>query len=324
MTWPVWKGDQRMIANIDPSEAHRVVVGVDASESSEHAAFWAAREASMRGVPLTLAHALHLPTAAVAPYEPPELAEDLQAAGRELVSGLSARIRERYPDLEVNAEFSPASPTRMLLGTCAPGVLVVTGNSGHGVIKGLLLGSVSRAVALHPEGPVVVVRGPKPQHTDGAVVFGASPSPGDTAIDYAFAAARRYAAPLRVVRAWMPAVPPTVAATPMSAMALGISGPGAVSTPLQTSDSDAEEAADVARAIEPYQAKYPDVEVEISAAAGDPAAALAEAGADARLVVLGARRHGPLSLGLSSVAEALLSRSSAPIAVIPPCDGELS
>ena len=314
-----------MIANIDPSETHRVVVGVDASETSEHAAFWAAREASMRGVPLTLAHALHLPTAAVAPYEPPELAEDMLSAGRELVAGITARIHERYPELEVNAEFSPASPANMLLATSAPGVLVVTGNSGHGVIKGLLLGSVSHAVALHPEGPVVVVRGAEPEPGGGPVVFGAGPSPTDTAIEYAFAAARRYAAPLHVVRAWMPALPPTAAATPMSAMALGISGPGAVSAPVQTtSDSDAAEADDAARAIEPFRAKYPDVEVEISAAAGDPATALAEAGAGARLVVLGARHHGSLSLGLSSVAEALLSRSSAPIAVIPPSDGELS
>lgn len=306
-----------MNPNPDPSGIKRVVVGVDASESSADAAFWAAREAWKRGVPLTLAHALHLPSAAVAPYEPPTFAQDLQAAGRELVDRAAALIRERYPELELSADISPASPIQMLMASSAPDVLVVTGTHGHGAITGLLLGSVSRSLTLRPEGPVVVVRGPEPEEDRGPVVFGASQEPSESALEFAFAAARRDAAALRVVRARMPEVPLATGATPMSAMALGISGAGAVPAPEQTADGNAQEAADVARVIEPFTARYPDVEVEIRATSGDPVTALAEAGEGARLVVLGAHHHGPLSLGLASVAEALLSRSPAPIAVIP-------
>ncbi|HET9171667.1 MAG TPA: universal stress protein [Actinospica sp.] len=52
-----------MSTNPDATEVRRVLAGLDSSQSAAQAVSWAAREAQARGVPLTLAHALRVPTA---------------------------------------------------------------------------------------------------------------------------------------------------------------------------------------------------------------------------------------------------------------------
>jgi nucleotide-binding universal stress UspA family protein len=293
-----------------------IVAGVDGSDSALHAALWAAREAERRGVPLTLQHAVNLPGAAVAPLEPDDFAERQQAAGGELVDAVIAQILELHPDLAVDAELSPLSPTQRLAELSADDVLVVTGTRGHGGFTGMLLGSVSRALAVHANGPLVVVRGPEPEKAGGAVVLGVGLDPAESAVEYAFAAARRYGTTLRVVRAWMPPVPVVGVGMPGSA-AFGLGEPAAMLTP-GAQDSDKEEAADAARAIEPVRNRYPEVAVEITASAGNAVPTLVDAAADACLVVVGAHRHrGPLAVGAGYVVEGLLSHSPSPVAVIP-------
>ena len=296
------------------TEIRGVVAGVDGSDSALHAVLWAAREAESRGVPLTVVNALHLPEAAVAPYEPEDFAARQQAAGSALVETVAAGIRDEYPGLTVETRISPSSPTHLLAELSAPEVLVVTGTRGHGGFAGMLLGSVSRALATHADGPLVVVRGPEPEQANGAVVLGVGPTPAASAVEFAFAAARRYGAPLRVLRAWMPPMPMAGFGMPGGT---GLGGPGILSTP-ESFDSDTEEAADATRAIEPVSARYPEVKVEVGAAMGNAVPVLTEAGADARLIVVGAHRHrGPFSVGAGYVVEGLLAHSPVPVAVIP-------
>ncbi|HEX4787582.1 MAG TPA: universal stress protein [Actinospica sp.] len=300
----------------DPTGIRRVVVGVDGSESALHAAFWAAAEAESRGVPLTLEHAANLPSAAVAPLEPDEYAERQQAAGAELMDAVAAQIRERHPGLAVDAEISPLSPTHRLTEVSAPDVLIVTGTRGHGGFTGMLLGSVSRALAAHANGPLVVVRGPAPEDASGTVVLGVGPSPAESAIDYAFAAALRHRTSLHVVRAWMPQLPIVGAGLPGGA-AFSLGEPGGLFTS-ELRDSNEDETADAVRAIESVRDRYPQVKVEVTAVTSNPVPALTDAASDARLIVVGAhRRRGPFAVGAGYVVEGLLSHSPAPVAVVP-------
>jgi nucleotide-binding universal stress UspA family protein len=303
-------------ASGDTAGIRRVVAGVDGSESALHAALWAAAEAESRGVPLTLEHAVNLPSAAVAPLEPDEYAERQQAAGAELMNAVVARIRERHPGLAVDAEISPLSPTHRLAEVSAADVVIVTGTRGHGGFAGMLLGSVSRALAVHSNGPLVVVRGPAPEKASGPVVLGVGTSPSESAVEYAFAAAQRYGTTLHAVRAWMPQLPAVGAGLPGSA-AFSLGEPGALLTP-ELQDSNADEAADAVRAIESVRDRYPEVKVEVTAVTGNAVPALTDAGSDARLIVVAAhRRRGPFAIGAGYVVEGLLSHSPAPVAVIP-------
>jgi len=301
----------------------RIVAGVDASESALHAALWAAREAQCRGVPLTLAHAVQLPGAAVAPVEPDDFADRQEAAGREVVGAVAAQIRRRHPGLALEADICAQSPAHRLCDVSASDVMVVTGTRGHGGLTGMLLGSVSHALAVHADGPLVVVRGAEPEKADGPVVLGVGLNPAESAVEFAFAAARRYGTSLRVVRAWMMPLP-SVAAGMRGSAGFGLGEPAALFAP-EAQDSDADEAGDAARAVVPVRKRYPEVRVEISAVAGNAVPALSDVGAGARLIVVGSHRHrGLFSVGAGHVVDGLICHSPAPVAVIPelaPLDG---
>jgi nucleotide-binding universal stress UspA family protein len=300
--------------NDEGSGVRRIISGVDGSDSALHAALWSAREAESRGVPLTLVQAMHLPEAAVAPYEPDDLAEKQQAAGEQVLAATIARIREQHPDLAIETEITPLSPVHRLAELSAPDVLLVTGTRGHGGFAGMLLGSVSRALAAHANGPLVVVRGPEPEAANGPVLLGLGPNPAESAVEYAFAAAQRYGATLRVVRAWMPQLPVTGGLP--GTLGLALATPG--TDPLDLANSGSDEAADAAKAIEAVKARYPEAKVEIVAAMDNPVSALTAAAAEARLIVVAAHRHHrPFAVGAGYVVEGLLSHSPAPVAVIP-------
>ncbi|HTJ66384.1 MAG TPA: universal stress protein [Actinospica sp.] len=298
--------------------ARRVVAGVDGSDSSLHAALWAAREARSLGVPLLLVHAMHLPDVAVPPIEPADFAARQQRAGSGLVTDMAVRITEAYPGTAVETETAPDSPVHRLIELSAPDVLTVTGTRGHGGFVGMLIGSVSRTLAMHANGPLVVVRGPEPEEATGPVVLGVGMNPNESAIEYAFEAARRYGAPLHVVRAWVPPMPMAGLGLP-GAAALGLAGgPGALSEVSAVDDSDEDEAADAARIIEPFRARYQDVETRIVARIGNAVPVLNDECSQTRLIVVGAhRKRGPLAVGAGYVVEGLLAHSPVPIAVIP-------
>jgi nucleotide-binding universal stress UspA family protein len=309
-----------MAAGATGQGVRRVIAGVDGSDSAMHAALWAAREAQCRRVPLLLTHALHMPEMAVPPIEPADYAQKQQRAGSELVTETAAKVGMQFPDVAVAAETSPLSPVHRLTDLSAPDQLVVTGTRGHGGFVGMLLGSVSRALAMHAKGPIAVVRGPEPEHANGPVVLGVGLNPNDSAIEFAFEAARRYRAPLRVVRAWVPPMPMAGLGLP-GAAAMGMAGgPGALPTPSTMEDSDEQEADDAARAVEPFRKRYQAVEVEVVAHIGNAVPVLTGQCAATRLIVVGAhRRHGPFAVGAGYVVEGLLAHSPVPVAVVPVC-----
>ena len=326
------------------SAIRRIVVGVDGSKAALDAVRWAAREAHTREVPLTVVHALHLPEAAVAPLEPEDFAERRQEADLELLASTAALIAASYPDLKMETESTPGSAIHRLVELSAPDTLVVTGTRGHGGFVGMLLGSVSRALAGHAEGPLAVMRGSEHPVEDGLgdslvgvidstgrsvrapavggaaqgpVVLGIGPEAARPAIDFAFDTARRYGTGVRAVRAWWPATPLLGTPMPGGGVEPGLAAPGVLSGG-EPQDGGEREAAWAEETIEPVRSHYPDVAVEIRAAAGNPVPVLSEASEDARLVVVGAHRRRLLfSVGAGYVVEGLLAHCPAPIAVVP-------
>src|SRR6266700_189366 len=128
-----------MTENRDEESPRRIVVGVDRSDNAARAAQWAAREAVSRGVPLTVVHALHLPTDAALPLEPPQYAEKERASSRTFVERVARNLRDEYPGLEIGTEVSDLSAARTLNTLSLESALVVTGTRGHGGFAGMLL-----------------------------------------------------------------------------------------------------------------------------------------------------------------------------------------
>ncbi|HTJ71088.1 MAG TPA: universal stress protein [Actinospica sp.] len=180
-----------------------VVVGVDASETSEHATAWAAREAAERGVPLTLAHARG-------------------GAGERVASALLDTTAERaaspHPRLDVKTFLSTQSPARILTELSLDAELVVTGTRGHGGYTGRLLGSVSGRLSGHAHCPVVIVRGAQPTVAKTQLVLGLEPDEDPAPIGFAFRTAAALGLSVLAVRACDADTPPRKALLGMNSL----------------------------------------------------------------------------------------------------------
>jgi nucleotide-binding universal stress UspA family protein len=139
------------------STGQGVVVGVDGSPVSERAVAFAFSEADRTGQPLTAVHAW-VPWYADA--QGVDLADDLPGADREaaLLGERLAGWRERFPDVELRQRVLSVHPSAALVEASADAALVVVGSHGRGGFRGMVLGSVSRALLHHAACTVAVVR----------------------------------------------------------------------------------------------------------------------------------------------------------------------
>ena len=137
-----------------PSEAP-VVVGIDGSPAAEQATAIAFDEASRRGVDLVAVHAWSdFPAFEL----PPTGSEDLEKEAEETLGERLAGWQERYPDVSVRRVVSLDKPVHQLLEQSESAQLTVLGSHGRGGFAGMLLGSVSSAVAQSARMPVIVAR----------------------------------------------------------------------------------------------------------------------------------------------------------------------
>ncbi|MFE1311593.1 universal stress protein [Streptomyces sp. NPDC058755] len=294
-----------------------VTVGLDGSPESRAAAEWAAREAVLRGLPLKIVHV----------WEPaPELIGQAQLLGwethpywTERVPRESAEgIRLRHPGLDVTAEQRTGMPADVLCEAAEAAELLVLGSRGLGGLGGFMTGSVSLPVIARVERPVVLVRAgeqaadehrmdpagvPSAAAPFRPVVLGLDTrDPDETLLEFAFDAAARRKAPLRIVHAWNP--PP--------------SEPYALSAGYDLRGSIARSEADVlTEVVRPWRHKFPDVAVTEASRAGNAAPVLVAASRDASLVVVGRRiRTSRLGAHIGHVTHAVLHHADAPVAVV--------
>ncbi len=137
-------------------EATRIVVGIDGSEHSINAL----REAA------SWAKALARPLHAVAAWQWPLTGTEYAIASgwnpeEDARTILADATKQLFGEGEVPSWFSASavsgSPAGVLLDESETASLVVVGGRAHGGFAGLLLGSVSGAVAAHAKCPVLVV-----------------------------------------------------------------------------------------------------------------------------------------------------------------------
>ena len=141
----------------DISTEPRVVVGFDGSEHSKKALRWGARMAEVFHARLDVIAAWHYPVGygwASAPlnWTP---GQDLEKLLNEAVDGLFKGDRPAGTTVSVHE----GNAAHVLLDQSDGALMVVVGSRGHGGFSGLLLGSVSAAVAEHATCPVFVVHG---------------------------------------------------------------------------------------------------------------------------------------------------------------------
>ncbi|MBW0092176.1 universal stress protein [Pseudonocardia sp. KRD-184] len=287
---------------MDVQRADRpVVAGVDGSEAARRAVEWAAAEASRRGAPLRLVTAFAWASDHVVghPGLGERYREEMEAVARRDLAAAEALAAAAH--VPVSTELRVGFPIGTLADEARHAQLLVLGSRGRGGVAGLLLGSVSAALATHAECPVVVVREEAPGAAGGPVVVGIDGSPeSEAATAFAFEAAAARGVPLVAVHSWTDLVFDPVAA------------------PLLDWDAIAEsERAVLAERLAGWREKFPEVVVEREVVRDLPAHALVERSAAAQLLVVGSRgRGGAASLLLGSVSHGVLHRGRCPVAVV--------
>lgn len=149
------------VAVVHADQAHTadptspVLLGIDGSPASEAATSLAFEEASCRGVDLVALHAWS--DVGVFPILGMDWHE-YEDEGHEVLAERLAGWQEQYPDVHVRRRVVCDRPSHWLLDESTQAQLVVVGSRGRGGFKGMVLGSVSAAVAQQAKTPVIVVR----------------------------------------------------------------------------------------------------------------------------------------------------------------------
>ncbi len=282
-----------------------VVVGVDGSAASNAAVFWAAHEAEMRNVALTLVHMYNpvvptypqLPTpSGVALWQKDDGHEVLEQAVKIAEEALSANRT-----IAITSEVKASAPVPTLVDMSRDADMVVVGSTGRSAIERVLLGSVSSGLVHSSKCPVAIVREEAswlPQSKNAAVVVGIDCSPtSELALAIAFDEASRRGVELTAVHAW-------------SDMAV-------YQLPWLEWRSEAER--NLAEYLAGWQERYPDVKVNRVIVLDHPGRALTEEAAAAQLVVVGSHGRGGLTgMLLGSVSNGVVHAVRAPVIVAHP------
>lgn len=266
-----------------------LMVGIDGSEASLKAVDWAAHEAVIHDLPLHLVHAA---------------ASDGEAS--ELVAAASQRARSSAPHVRLSSEVPHEEAASALVGRGRNAFALVLGSRGRGGLAGLLLGSVSLAVAARADCPVAVVRGRAQYEADryGSVVVGVDGGGSGTAVRFALREAHVRRCRLVAVHAW---------AVPLGTPAGSLPLPGYASEARRRMPGEV-----LDDALDGPAEQYPGASVSRLAVEGHARKALLDASADADLLVVGARRrHGQPGLQLGLTNHAVLHHAPCPVAVVP-------
>jgi nucleotide-binding universal stress UspA family protein len=284
-----------------------VVAGLDGSPASVTAAWWAAREAVDRRLPLVLLHSW-----TTQPLGVPVPQETLgkQRYGGQVLRRMETELLHRYADLSLTTELVSDPATQSLVDASENASLLVLGSRGYGSVASFLLGSISLHVLGLARCPTVTVRAGDPAVEAGwghpasaerdEIVVGvqeAGPT-ADPLLEFAFTTAEPRGARVRAVRA-----------LPL---------PSLMMHPQDDRGDETDEHARLAAALAPWREKFPGVTVVEQVAKGSAAQVLLSACAHSMLIVVGRRRHpSQLTWKLGPVAHAALHHVPCPVAVVP-------
>ncbi|MEU1473915.1 universal stress protein [Streptomyces sp. NPDC005760] len=284
-----------------------LVVGVDGSESSLVAVDWAVDEAARRDVPLRLVYASLWQR-----YEGAALQDSLERPAEQVmaentVAVAAERARRRNPEVKTTTEVLAEDAVHALLNEGRNATALVTGSRGRGELSGLLLGSVSLAVAGRAHCPVVVVRGDA-AGLEGAherILLGAGePTTSGEAVRFAFREAEARGCVLDVVRAWRCPAHETA------------DHPLLAGDPAHQHEEQASALLDTL--LHDATADHPGVRVRRTTVEGPARKVLLNRSAAADLLVVGAQhRHGQHGLQLGRVGHTLLHHAQCPVAIVP-------
>ncbi|MEU8677740.1 universal stress protein [Streptomyces sp. NPDC048560] len=272
---------------------------MDGSPSSLSALDWAVDEASRLAIPLHLIHASMGRDDDVIPGTP----EAARGKADALLGSAVKRAHLRNPEVKATVEVVDAGPVRALLQGGHNASALVVGARGHGALEGLLLGSVSLAVAGRALCPVVVVRGGTPAAAvrPGRILLGVeNAAASSAAVEFAFQMAEARSVGLDAVTAWRRPVH-TSAAGPLEATQLA---------------RHAEALLD--EALRPLVSKHPTVDVRRTVVGGSARDILVKGSATTDLLVVGARRRrGRVGTLLGKVNHGVLHYAECTVALVP-------
>jgi nucleotide-binding universal stress UspA family protein len=139
-----------------PSE-HRIVVGVDGSESSQQALAWAVRQGRLTGAVVQAVTAWELPYGTRFPVLMADV--DFEQLAVKTVTDAIAKVSADADAVTIRYKVAEGNAAQVLVDASAGADLVVVGSRGHGGFVEALLGSIGQHCVHHANCPVVVIRG---------------------------------------------------------------------------------------------------------------------------------------------------------------------
>lgn len=283
-----------------------IVVGVDESPGAEVAVQWAARDAELRGIPLTIVHAIS-PEIATWPKTrrlPAGLARWQQDRGRRLVTEafeIAEKASRGGGPAEVHTEVLPSAAVPTLVDLSKNAELIVAGCRGAGQWAGRPMGSVSSGLLRYAHCPVAIIPDEAESishESQASVLVGIDGSAAsELATAMAFDEASRREVGLLSLHAWADT---------------DISEWSEIDWP--TTQSMAEEA--LAARLAGWQERYPDARVDRIVVRDKPAHQLVQRSERAQLVVVGSRGRGESAkLLVGSVGETVSQMARVPVIV---------
>jgi nucleotide-binding universal stress UspA family protein len=283
----------------------KVVVGVDGSDGSQLALDWAASKQDALGevMPISAYHIEALGDG----VGTPSIYNDIMAVLREDAEAKLGMALASHPELADRGQVVRGYPGPALVRAAENQGLLVVGSRGRSALAETLLGSVASYCVKHATVPVAVIpEGTPVDRPLESILVGAD---GSANADAALAWAARHVAPggrITALGCRVPApyalelVPPA----PRSDDEIR----GTIQEEVDRTIGEVQKAGEMADGVT----------VEVQVTDGDPRLALREAGAQADLLVVGARGHrGAAYLLLGSVTTSLVHHPTVPTVVVP-------
>jgi nucleotide-binding universal stress UspA family protein len=278
-----------------------IVVGIDGSAPANAAVAWAAREAALHNLPLTVVHVVSS-LAGTWPQTPLPLGlgrwqkQQGQLFLEEAVSIVEKTAGTSSLFVKTEIYYSGVVPT--LIDMSKESEMLVVGANGQGVLAALL-GSVASGVIRHAHCPVAVIHNESssPPTLDAPVLVGIDGSPvSDFATTLAFDEASRRRVGVIAVHAWNDGK---------------LAFPGIDWPPTKAVADEV-----LAERLAGFQERYPDVTIGRVVVQDHPARQLIDRAQTAQLVVVGSHgRGGFAGMVLGSVSAAVVQSVHAPVIV---------